>query len=225
MRPWLLVAIVLTALVSGASWLVWENREDWLPNPVPTHWDMHGEPDRFTPREQMWSHLLIMPGTMVLMLVLGLLLPWLSPIRFKIEPFRPTYEYILMLVMLLFAYLSSIILASYLGFEIDLMTWLVGGCLILLTAIGNVLGKVKRNFYVGIRTPWTLASDQVWDRTHRVGAWLFVAGGLIGLALLVLGIPPLAALGIFLAAILIPVFYSLWLYKRLEREGRLGDQP
>src|SRR5258708_28004997 len=51
---------------------------------------------------------------------------------------------------------------------------------VLFIFIGNYLGKLRRNFWAGIRTPWTLASDVVWERTHRFGGWLFVIGGLLG---------------------------------------------
>ena len=102
-----------------------------------------------------------------------------------------------------------------------MLTWLIGGMLLIYAALGNVLGKVKRNFYVGIKTPWTLASDTVWNKTHRLAAWLMVASGLGGFFLVMVGVPPFVPLGLFFVAVIYPVFYSLWLYKRLEREGRL----
>lgn len=225
MKAWLWVSVALTGLVLAGSLLVWENREDWLPEMVPTHWNADNVADAHTPRDQMFVPLMLMPGVMVLMLGLALAIPYLSPVKFKIEPFRPTYDYIMMLVVGLFAYLNFVITAAYLGLVTDVGQWIIGGCLLLIAAMGNVLGKVKRNFYVGIRTPWTLASDLVWDRTHRVGAWLFVAGGIVGLILLLAGVHPLASLSVFLVAAIAPVFYSLWLYKRLEKEGRLGEQP
>jgi uncharacterized membrane protein len=105
----------------------------------------------------------------------------------------------------------------------DLPRWLVGGILMGMALLGNVLGKVRRNFWMGVRTPWTLANDQVWTKTHRLAAWLFVGGSVLGLALLAAGLHPLIALAPFLLAAVVPVFYSLWLYKRLEHEGRLGE--
>jgi uncharacterized membrane protein len=225
MKAWLWVSVTLTAVVFAGSFLVWENREDWLPEMVPTHWNADNVADAHTPRDRMFVPLMLMPGVMVLMLGLALAIPSLSPVKFKIEPFRPTYDYIMMLVIAMFAYVSAVITAAYLGLVTDVGQWIIGGMLVFLGAMGNVLGKVKRNFYVGIRTPWTLASDLVWERTHRLGGWLMVAGSVAGLILLLAGVQPLASLGVFLVAAVTPVFYSLWLYKRLEKEGRLGEQP
>ena len=89
---------------------------------------------------------------------------------------------------------------------------------LLLLVIGNYLGKVTRNFFVGIRTPWTLASDEVWLRTHRIGGWLFVAGGAV---ILIAGfIGPASALAVTLSVIIaIALFltvYSYVVYRRVE---------
>ena len=80
--------------------------------------------------------------------------------------------------------------------------------------IGNVLGKVRRNFWVGVRTPWTLASDKVWIATHRLAARLMVVAGMIG----ALGVPVALCFGLLMLALFVPVVYSYFLYQRLERE-------
>jgi uncharacterized membrane protein len=87
--------------------------------------------------------------------------------------------------------------------------------------LGNVLGKVQRNFYVGVRTPWTLASETVWVQTHRLAAWLFTGAGVLGLVIVLVGVPFYFAFGLILVAALVPVVYSLVLYKRLEKKGLL----
>ena len=221
MNRWLLASIVLTILAGLSSVVVHANREAWLPEKIPTHWDIKGEADAWTTRDGVWVHLAIVPGSMVGMLLLMLALPWLSPRKFSIDSFRATYDYIMAVVMFLFAYIQGVLLAAQLQTGIDLLTWLVGGMLLILAALGNVLGKVKRNFYVGVKTPWTLASDTVWNSTHRLAAWLMVGSGVGGFVLVMVGVTPLVPLGLFFAAVIFPVFYSLWLYKRLEREGRL----
>ena len=86
---------------------------------------------------------------------------------------------------------------------------------------GNVMGKVKRNFWMGVRTPWTLASERVWNQTHRVAAWLYTAIGIVGLIAVLLGVPMVVVFGTFIACVLFPIPYSLYLYKKLERQGKL----
>jgi uncharacterized membrane protein len=223
MKRWLMVSIGVTILATVASLVVWANREAWLPEKVPTHWDAHFKVDAWTQRDDMLLPLLLVPGSMAGMVVLFLILPWLSPEKFKVDSFRATYDYIMGLLLLMFGYLHGVILAAYMGEVEDFGRWLVGGMLLVLAMLGNVLGKVQRNFWMGVRTPWTLASETVWIRTHRLAAWLFVAGGLIGFVLVLLGVHPLIALGVFGVAAIAPVFYSLVLYKYLEKHGRLGD--
>lgn len=90
-----------------------------------------------------------------------------------------------------------------------------------MTLTGNVLGKVRRNFFIGIRTPWTIASEPVWNATHRFAAKTFFAGGLAGLVFTILGAPIWLSLAAILVAVLAPVFYSLVVYKQLQRRGEL----
>jgi uncharacterized membrane protein len=87
---------------------------------------------------------------------------------------------------------------------------------------GNPMGKLRRNFYLGVRTPWTLASERVWNATHRFAAKTFVAGGLVGLVFSIVGLFLWAILATLVGA-LAPVVYSLVIYKQLERRGEIDD--
>jgi uncharacterized membrane protein len=222
---WLWLAVVLTAAAAAGSLVVWANRAEWLPERVPTHWGADGEADAWTAREDMLPALMVMPALLLGVIGLSYLLPWLSPQKFKVEPFRPTYEYVMFLIVVIFAYLHGVILASYAGLVEDVGRWIIGGSLLVLAAMGNVLGKVQRNFWIGVRTPWTLASDAVWDGTHRLAAWLFVLAGVGGFVLMMLGVSFWFCFGVAIALILVPIPYSLYLYKRLEREGKLHLEP
>jgi uncharacterized membrane protein len=225
MNRWLAASIVLTALALGASLYVVYVRPDWLPEQVPTHWGVKGEPDHYVAREHILPYLLGMPAVMAGMVVLTVLLPWLSPRRFDLERFRDTYNYVMALVVALLAYLHGVILAGSMRKGVNMTQLMMGGLFLFFALLGNVLGKVQRNFWMGVRTPWTLASETVWIRTHRLAAWLFVGGGLAGLVLVLLGVNFVVCLVLFLAIALVPVFYSLVLYKSLERQGRLDAGP
>ena len=87
--------------------------------------------------------------------------------------------------------------------------------------MGNVIGKVRKNFYIGIRVPWTLASDRVWNDTHRMAAWLWVAAGVLGFGLSIAGVTIYVSIGLLVAAGLIPIVYSFIHYKALEHRGAL----
>ncbi|MFM7149350.1 MAG: SdpI family protein [Gemmataceae bacterium] len=223
MKAWFLFCLLLTILCFGATGIVWQNRQQWLPDQVPTHWNAAGEADAWVPRERALPSLLVSPCFMVGMMALMLVLPWLSPLHFKIEPFRPTFDYMMSLLVFLFAYIQTILLLGSMEVIQEMGRWMIGGVLLVLSALGRSMGKITRNFWVGIRTPWTLASAPVWRETHRLAAWTFTLGGLMGFALVVCDLP-MIGLGLFLAGALFPVGYSLWLYKRLESQGKLGEE-
>src|SRR5262249_44821666 len=105
---------------------------------------------------------------------------------------------------------------------LNLGRWLIAGFFLFFALMGNVLGRVRRNFWMGVRTPWTLASETVWNQTHRLTAWLFVAGGLAGFVAVVAGAPVVwCFVGFLVALVALPIGYSFALYKKLERLGRL----
>jgi uncharacterized membrane protein len=227
---WLFLSVGLTVLTLAGSLYVYQARDTLLPEKVPVHWNASGQADSFVSREagrHVALYLLLIPGVMAVMVVLTVLLPWLSPRQFDINRFRDTYGYIMFLVQALFAYIQVANVLGMMERPFDMVKLLVGGMMLFFALIGNVMGKVRRNFYVGVRTPWTLASDAVWEATHRLAAWLMVISGVAGFALLVLGVPFYYCLIGMLACLLIPIPYSLWLYKKLEREGKLDipDSP
>jgi len=149
-------------------------------------------------------------------------LPWLSPKKFEVDSFRPTYLYIMIVIVAMLAYIQILILIAGLGLMLDVSRAVIGGVCLLIALLGNVLGKVRRNFYVGIRTPWTIANERVWNATHRFAAKTFFAGGLLGLIAVIARAPFWAPMTTILIAALIPVVYSLVIYKQLERRGQLN---
>lgn len=189
-----------------------------LPATVPLHWNAHGEANGWGPK---WSLFLYGPGMMTLLLTVFWALPWLSPKKFEIDAFRPTYLYIMIVIIAMLAYIHILILISALGLAMDVGRAVEGGICLLIALLGNVMGKVRRNFFVGIRTPWTLASEQVWNATHRMGAKTFFVGGLIGLLAVILRTPFWLPIAVIIAATLAPVIYSLVYYKQLEQRGTL----
>jgi uncharacterized membrane protein len=221
MTRWLYLSIALTvAALAGALYLYFV-QYDQLPERIATHWDIHFEPDHWVPKAGVLGHFLVLPGIMAGITLLTLVLPWLSPRSFEVEPFRATYGYVMALVVALMGYLDVVFLWASLKQGAWMYQLLVGGIFLFFALLGNVLGRVRRNFWMGVRTPWTLASEAVWNQTHRVAAWLFVAGGVAGFVAVLIGVPPLWCFVGLIVVALWPVLYSLLLYKRLEKQGRL----
>ena len=188
-----------------------------LPSRVPMHWNLRGEVNRYGDKLEIF----LMPAAMAVIALLFAALPWLSPRRFEVDTFRSTYLYIMLLVLAFMAYVHVLTIWAALSKPLDFNRALMGALFLLLALLGNLLGRVRRNFYIGVRTPWTLASEKVWDATHRFAARVFVLAGLLGLLSLAVTARPIAGLVILVTAALVSALYSLVYYKRLERRNQL----
>lgn len=190
----------------------------YLPERVPVHWNVAGVVDGYGSR---YALLLLGPGLMLAELALFAVLPRLSPRRYGIDAFRSTYDYLMLLVVALTGYLFAVLLWAALLGSVDIHRSILGGISVLVVLMGNVLGKVRRNFFIGIRTPWTLASERVWYATHRLAAKCLVVSGIIALVLALLGTAFWLWMTVFGIGMLLPVVYSLIYYKQLEKRGEL----
>jgi uncharacterized membrane protein len=221
MTRWLWPSLAVTVAALAFSGYIYAFKFDDLPDKIPTHWDINFEPDKFSPKEDIVGSLLLMPLVMAGFVWLTVILPWLSPKPFAVDRFRDTYGYLMFLVTALFGYLHVTILLGSLGVP-QFGRIMLAGILFFFALIGNQLGRTRRNFWMGVRTPWTLADENVWNRTHRLAGWLFVGYGLLGAVLVLAGwVPALWVFVALIAVVLVPVVYSLVIYKQLERQGRL----
>lgn len=189
-----------------------------LPERVPTHWGLDGKPDAYSSRT---FATLFMPLIAAAMLALFMLLPALSPERFEVERFRGTYNVLCTGVVAYMAFVHFLTLRAALFPEMDLTRWLIGGMVLLFALIGNLLGKTRPNFFAGIRTPWTLASEPVWIATHRRAGRLTMACSGLALAALAVGLNPLAVVAIASFGLVWPAIDSYFVYLRMQRQGRL----
>jgi uncharacterized membrane protein len=213
-RVYWIVAVALILL----AWVVSAALYPGLPARIPTHWNIHGKIDGYGPK---WT-VFLMPAVMLFLLGLFALLPTLSPRNFEVDSFRSTYLLIMVLVIGLMGYIQGVILyAAAHGGRIDMTRTLFGGMFLFFALMGNFLGRIRRNFYMGVRVPWTLASERVWNDTHRLAAWVFVAAGLLGFVIVIAGLPVAIAFALLIVAGLVPIIYSFVHYKALERRGAL----
>jgi uncharacterized membrane protein len=118
-------------------------------------------------------------------------------------------------VLVLLGFVQMVLLRSALGTPVAVDRALAGGIALAVVLLGNMLGKVRRNFWLGVRTPWTLADDRVWYATHRMAGKTMVAGGVLALGALLAGLAPMVAIGLVAAGALVPAGYSLVVYRRL----------
>ncbi|MCK5027547.1 MAG: SdpI family protein, partial [Candidatus Pacebacteria bacterium] len=117
----------------------------------------------------------------------------------------------------------AVSLYSALNPDVSPERYIIGGVGILFIILGNYMSKFKRNFFVGIKTPWTLSNEKVWNKTHRLGGWCFIAAGIILLLQTLLQTPysiTIMVIAIAIAAI-VPVVYSGIIYHRLGSKNQL----
>lgn len=213
-KSYYLIGALLTGAALAATSVVYPQ----LPSTVPIHWDLHNQPNGYGPK---WILFVTGPGIMVGVMLLMRLLPWLSPKQFEVDSFRSTYHQIMVMIVGVMGYIQVIVLLTASGHQVNIGKALLGGLCLSFIFMGNVMGKVRRNFYIGVKTPWALANERVWNATHRFAAKTMVAGGLAGLALIAVGIGFWAPFAVLMTGALGPVVYSLYFYKQLERRGEL----
>ena len=213
-RTYYAVALLLIVAALAASLVAYPR----LPDTIPTHWNIRGEADGHGPKAPF---LLLMPLVMAGIVLLFRFLGWLSPRQFDVDSFRSTYLYLMVLTVGLVGTLHGFMIHSAWSGRASPARFLVGSLFLFFALLGNVLGRVRRNFWIGVRTPWTLASERVWIDTHRLSARLFVGSGLLGFVAVAAGLPLAGAFALLMLTCLVPVLYSLVLYKRLERRGEV----
>jgi len=209
----LLAATVL--LFVGVAMSVWAY--PLLPDRVPTHWDIAGNPTAYSSRVVASS---LTPGIMGIMWVLLLVLPAISPRGFRLGESAGAF-YTAMLAVITFALLMHVMLIRAALTDgrasIVLLFSAIG---VLFIVLGVLISKAKKNFWFGIRTPWALASDEVWARTNRFGGRLMVIGGIVTVLASFLGNAMLPALITVIVVIgFAPIVYSYIIYRRIEGFG------
>jgi len=201
----LVIAVVAVALS------IWAYPQ--LPPTVATHWGLNGMPNGYSSRAMAVA---IIPLVLLVMTGLFRVLPRLDPRRDNYAKFIGTYWLIANTVILFILVAHGLIIASGLGYSVKIDRLMPIGVGLLFVVLGNYLTRVEPNWFVGIRTPWTLSSDTVWRKTHRTGGWLMVLAGLVVASGAFL--PHGAFLPLFVVVILvmavIPIVQSYVLWKR-----------
>jgi uncharacterized membrane protein len=185
---------------------------------VATHFDATGRANGWSPAP---IAMFIMPAMAALMVGLWFVLPRVTPRGDNLRRSGGAYGVIFIAATLMLGLGQAVIIASALGRPIAIAGATPAAVGLLFIAIGNVLPKLRWNYVVGIRTPWTLADERVWDRTHRFGGWVMVLGGLVILVGAV--IPPFGAkpglLGVVGGGVaLLTVLYSYLAWRDLRKQ-------
>jgi uncharacterized membrane protein len=184
-----------------------------LPEQIPTHWNAQGEVDGYMKKP---GGVIIMPAMAVFTFVIMKLIPVISPKGFRIDEFSDVFGALQVTLVGFMSIVAILVLMEARGLDVRINEMIISGIGLLFVIIGNYLGRVRKNFFIGIRTPWTLASDEVWNRTHRIGGRLFILSGVIIWIGAILRLPLTWTVGVAVGLVLIPVVYSYFLYRKIE---------
>lgn len=208
-----IIPIIFITLSVLASFYFYAN----FPETVPTHWNFRGEVDG-------WSNksfaAFFFPGVILGIYLLFFIFPFLDPNKDRYVQFIKPFHLFKGFIVVFFTGIYFIASYAGLGHNLDMGRILPATIGILFIALGNYMGKIKRNWFMGIRTPWTISNEEVWNKTHRLGGKMFTLAGI------------LMALGIFMpqnvfwvlftvvitAILLVPMVYSYIIFSKLEKQ-------
>lgn len=200
---------ILAILIAPIIYLliVW----DKLPDQFPVHWNIKGEADKYGSKY-------IMPLMNIGLYLLLLILPKIDPRKKNYDIFSSTYFKLRLILVLFFSAIIAVIITKSIGFDIDMDRIVVIGVVLLFTVLGNYMGTIKPNWFIGIKLPWTLDNETVWRKTHYLAGKIWFWTGLILLILSFILPKTILNLIVFSAIsvmVIIPIIFS---YIILQKE-------
>ncbi len=207
-----IIPILLIVASIAASFYFYAN----FPDKVATHWNYQGEVDGWSSKA---FAAFFFPGLNLAMYLLFLGMPYLDPKKDRYVEFSKSYNAFKTIMILVMTVIYFFVGLSGLGYKLPVAMVIPPAVGILFVVLGNYLGKIKPNWFIGIRTPWTLSSEEVWNKTHRLGGKIFIIFGLF----MIFGVflPESLFWWLFIALIVpvmfLPIIYSYFLFRKIKR--------
>lgn len=207
------IAMVALMFIAGAI------AYSYLPDVIPTHWGFDGQPNGWSPK---WFGVWLIPALCLLFLVLFPVLSRLDPRSENYESFKKPWSVIqtAILGMLAYMYAVTMFVTFYPEYNSLVGRLVVLGMGLLFVILGNYMGKVRQNYFIGLRTPWTLNDPEVWQKSQRVSGWAFVLCGLVAIAEAWIWLAvPYVFFGAIALTVVVPVVYSYKLAADKKRKA------
>jgi uncharacterized membrane protein len=190
-----------------------------LPEKVASHWNLSGNADG---QMEKWVALFLTPVLSLAFVALFELVPRIDPLRKNYAKFASEYDGMLAALVAFMSYLFGLTILYNIDYRFNMTQALSPAFAMLFFYLGMVLQKAKRNWFIGIRTPWTMSSERVWDRTHALGGKIFKAAGIVALLGVVMPeVGLMASVAIMIAAAVATVIYS---YVEFGKEKTTGKK-
>ena len=186
-----------------------------MPEQMASHWNAKGLVDDYLPK--FWG-LFLIPITLVGLALLFMAIPRIDPLRENIEKFRKYYDgfVILFMIFMICVYLATILWSIEIRISINVVLPIAAG--IMFIGTGILVENTRQNWFIGIRTPWTMSSESVWDKTHRMAGKLFKIAGVI--AIVGILFQSYAVYFVLVPAILVAVYTVVYSYVEYKREAK-----
>lgn len=188
-----------------------------MPVVMASHWNIQGQVDGYLPK--FWA-LFLLPFILLITIFLFLTIPKIDPLRKNILKFEKYYQGFIILIVIFLFYLYLLTIVWNRGFKFDFISAIILPFAILFYFTGVLLEKAKRNYFIGIKTPWTLASDEVWNKTHRLGGKLFKISAFITLSGLLF--PQYAFYLVILPVLLFSLFLVVYSYLQFWKSNLIS---
>jgi uncharacterized membrane protein len=203
----IIVAIILSSFAIGTYFY------PQMPEKLASHWNAQGQVNGYM--SKVWG-LFLMPIISAVLFLLFILIPRIDPLKSNIQQFRKLYDgfVVLIMVFLFYVYLLTIFWDS--GYIFNMTTFLSPALAILFYYTGILIENAKRNWFIGIRTPWTLSSDRVWDKTHKIGGKLFKIAGVLALGAMFF--KSVAIFFIVIPLIIVSIYTVVYSYIEYQKE-------
>ena len=169
------LAILFLILISLAAAFILLPR---MPDQMASHWGTEGNVDSYMSR--FWG-LFMMPIIAAFILILFIIIPKIDPLKTNIKKFRKYYDSFMVLITIFLLYIYALTLAWNLNYTFNMNRMITPAIGLIIYYAGILTENAKRNWFIGIRTPWTLSSPKVWDKTNKLGGKLFKIAGVIAL--------------------------------------------
>ncbi len=192
---------------------------DYLPERIPMHWNIKGEVDHYVNKSM--GNILILPLTILGLYLLMLYIPFIDKKKEQYDKFLNIYYIIRFSIIIFMGLMYAIIMLATFGYNIPIPKVIPSLVGLLFIFMGKYMGQIRQNSFVGIKLPWTLKNEYVWNKTHQLGGYLFVISGLLTIASTFF--KPIYSFitlisSIFLTLIIVSI-YSYSLYKKQKDEG------
>jgi uncharacterized membrane protein len=190
-----------------------------MPEKMASHWDANGSVDGYMPK--LWG-LFLLPVISAILFLVYMLIPKIDPLKGNIEKFRGHFDVFILLLFVFLFYVHMLTMLWNLSYRFNIIQLLAPAFGLIIYYAGIMMENAKQNWFIGVRTPWTLSSEVVWDKTNKLAGKLFkVAGVLAAMGLI---FPQYAIFLILVPVILAAVYPIIYSYQKYQQEIKAGPR-